>query len=829
MAQYVDVDNVGRFEFPDDLSQDEIKSAIDKKLQSMAPAKQATQPQNNQQNSSLLDSAKQAGTGAVDAFKNVYGTDVENIFGANKPQIKNGDGLPYEIGNVAGTGAAYLIPASRITNALKLASQATRIPSLVSKGASFLVNTPWGKALKAAAGNASFGALVNNNDRVKGAELGGVLGLGGEVLSPVLKGNGLMAAARRALVGSGVGATLDSNDPLTGAATGALTSLGADTVLPLANTSVKGLQALSKRQFNNNLLNNIYQKSQKNLALTPEKAAENTAMNYTDKNGNLMPADIGSIANEASLMSQYNTLSKIPFSGAQQKQNQVANLQAQNKVEPIQNELNNANANLNENQLMNNEFDNPNAAVNYQKTLNQLTNKKTQNNEILQRANNNLNSLTNGVPNKTNIRSFLSNATKNAFKNATDLTEAQFKPLNDSKIRLDKLDPNNEYPLYRSAATKLMAEKDNLLNMVDSDSDLGKALNSEIDKANVFLNPDKKNDIPAGKDYGVTLNEAVKRVQNINKLGASLGKKSNYLQSLIYGLGGALKKDSQNILTNSGNEDLSNQWDVANQSHIEHVLPFYQDSNLYKAAKTNMLPKANALADSLHDLNNRTVYEKLPQDVQKAALFQLITRDKNINSSGLSNLKHEDISSNYNQKVSPEIKSLIKDYHPDVNDFLESLPGKIDENKNIDNQLDNLSELKNYRDKQQALSETQLAKQKIKIQQIQDKLNLAKNKEFGVKQQDQKEPSKIMDLIKMASAPAMIAGSLIHPLIGAGGATALLGARALESRLTNPELIRRYTSGDRGRPYFGVGANNLGDLVDPAKKILMANILQGAN
>lgn len=229
----------------------------------------------------------------------------------------------------------------------------------------------------------------------------------------------------------------------------------------------------------------------------------------------------------------------------------------------------------------------------------------------------------------------------------------------------------------------------------------------------------------------------------------------------------SLSTDLDNTLRQSGNEDMANSLKTANSYYRNNVVPFWQNNEIRKAVTdNNYIPQKAKLATALHDSNNQTIMNQLPQNAQNASLYQLITGGKGT-SKGTSNLTAEGIAKAY-QKLPVDTKTMVSQYNPNADQLFESLPDMLAQN----NQLP--------------------------VKQLQEQLQQVKNQKFGAVKEGSAGSSLGEKLAKgLAVGGAAVGAHFLSPMTLAASLPAMLAGRALSKTLVNPELIQAYINQTR--------------------------------
>ena len=574
-------------------------------------------------------------------------------------------------------------------------------------------------------------------------------------------------------------------------------SAGEDAALNLATAgilkgggSALGYLSGSKNAQNsigNAVINQLNKATSTGAALSPKDAAENLATNYTGANGQSLNVDIGTLANNPLLKSIYQGLKYVPFTGVSKNTNILNRALSDKGIADTQSQLDQAYVNNALNQT-NVKAENSNTAQSLFNQLNDLNQQQQPYKQAVESAPSYFNQLASGVENRANITQELKSNVFNVFDNNRKISNQNYSPINNSSLRLDTLGIDNLFPNYGSAANELLANRENMNNLFDQDSDLSAKLRNELDKAQGLVSNNK--------NYGVTLPEAVTRIQNLGQLSASANSQGRRYEGMLLGnLKDGLSADLNNALTESGNGDLASTLSSANDYYKNNVLPFYQNNEIRKAVTSqNYIPPKARLATALHDPNSQSILMQMPNEAQNASLYQLLTGGKGT-SSGMSNMNAQEIGSAY-AKLPVDAKTAIYKYNPQADKYFESLPNYSAQNQAIEAAKKPLSQ--QFGQLPDTLTQ-QLEKQNTggqkNIQSLKDQLESLKQQRFGY------SPEKGAASEKAAKAAeglgALALGHFVSPYAAATLPIGSLLGRTTAKALNNPALINAYINGTR--------------------------------
>lgn len=541
-------------------------------------------------------------------------------------------------------------------------------PSLGAKVPGYLPNYNYGQALG-----------VNNPNTLDSI----AQGIGQYAPYLTIPAEGLTGLAGQ---GAAYGAT-QSQNPVTGAAIGAATNLG-------GGLAIKGIGKVggallgtqnTQNALGNRVLDYLNNASGKGNAIPPQEAAENLGTNYTGANGQPLNVDVGTIANNPLLKGVYQKLAYLPGTGVSKNNNIVARQLSDKAISDAQNNLTNT-ANQSQDTLnntyVNNALNQTNAraqnsttAQNLFSQLNDLNKQQQPYQQAVSSAPSYFNSLGDGLGNRANLTQGIKGSVADVFQNNKAISNQNYAPINNSTVRFDNTDQTNLFPNYASATNQLLANRENMSNLFDKDSDLSASLRNEIDKAQGVISN--------GSTYGVTLPEAVSRMQNLGQLQASANSQGRRYEGMLLGqLKDGLSTDVTNNLVNSGNGDLANQLQVANDYHKNNIVPFYQNNTIRKAVTSGYIPPKATLATALHDPNSQSILMQMPNEAQNASLYQLLSGGKG-SSSGVSNLDAQGIGNAYS-KLPVDTKTAVAQYNPQADQYFENLPDAVNKNQQFE-------------------------------------------------------------------------------------------------------------------------------------------------
>jgi hypothetical protein len=586
------------------------------------------------------------------------------------------------------------------------------------------------------------------------------------------------------------GAT-QSQDPIKGT----VESVAANTIgIPLHMTGsaiAKGVGTLAgtKNAINsigNAVLNRLNKASAQGAALSPQDAADNLAANYTGANGQPLNVDIGTVANNPLLKGVYQGLKYVPFTGVSKNINVLNRALSDKGIADTQNQLDQAYVNNALNQT-NARAENSNAAQSLFSQLNDLNQQQQPYKQAVETAPSYFNQLASGIENRANITQALKNNVSDVFNKNRQISNDNYAPINNSTLRFDNNENANLFPNYASATNELLANRENMNNLFDKDSDLSASLRNEIDKAQGVISN--------SNTYGITLPEAVSRIQNLGKLQASANSQGRRYEGMLLGqLKDGLSTDVTNNLVSSGNSDLANQLQIANDYHKNNVVPFYQNNSIRKAVTSNYIPPKATLATALHDPNSQSILMQMPNEAQNASLYQLLTGGKG-SSSGVSNMDANAIGNAY-AKLPVDAKTAIAKYNPEADKYFENLPSYFQQNQAIESAKQPLvQQLGALPDDLSQQIEKLSASGNKNIQGLQSQLEDLKKQRYG-NSPDSGRGKEAAAKIAEGGLAAALAHYLSLGTAGIVPATALVG-RTTAKALRNPDLIQAYINNTR--------------------------------
>lgn len=602
--------------------------------------------------------------------------------------------------------------------------------------------------------------------------------------------------------------------------TGALFQGGIESVFPVAKLAAL---TLGEKATQNQLMNKIMEYLSKRSAkpMTKTKSPEETAMQineeYLTPEGKIMSADIGKITSDPYLEGIYSSLGMVPRSGvsgqreALEKQiidkegRNIENLEA--KIGERGKEAADTESRIasKENILMTEAQKNIQDLIEKERGASAKLEKESGvYGELEDELNRLPRALLEGKSFK-NINAGIVHDLK-ALKDQNMLKARElYQPLNDSNLRFD-LNPKADFPNYRDAAYTLAADAENFKNIFSPGSLLGQKTGKEVAAALKFL---ENKDV-----YAVSLPDLISQMQNLGELTASLKSAGKYNESRIMGnLATGLKRDVEKSLENMGQKELSEQLKNANEYYSKNVIPFRASAPLKNAVYSKKMPTGATLAKALLTPSDQSVfalYGQLPERTQNAAFFKVLTQGKE-GASGKSTMTGQQIQKAYDNLIAetkgqtqktPLAKSVEK--LPAAEQRMKALKEEIDQYKSektdIEKGLDRNIKTATSQEKEQ------LKNIKKEIDEFKKSLTKQQTKSSG-RIQKAKEMNKSMPLMRAirnigygygALSPVLKSGLLLGGLKSAGIAVpTILTARRLSKILTNPELIKKYSKGER--------------------------------
>jgi hypothetical protein len=563
----------------------------------------------------------------------------------------------------------------------------------------------------------------------------------------------------------GIYGLTQSQNPATGIVSGEAAGL-AGGLGGKALGSTIGTLAGTKNTVNsigNKVLDYLSNANAKGAALSPQEAADNLSTNYTGMGNQPVNVDIGTLANNPALKGVYQGLKYVPFTNISKNINLMNKQLSDKGISDIQTQLQN-------------ETQNP-IVSSLNDQLNTMRTQQQPYNAAINAAPDYLNNLPGGLSNRANLTQELTDNTRTIYKANKAASAQDYAPINDSNIRLDKLGLDNVFQNYSSAAQDLLAKRENLTNLFGSDADLGSKLNTELDKAQGVLSNQQT--------YGMTLPEAVQRIQNLGRLSASATGQGNRYEGMLLGnLRDGLSSDVNNALMNSGNEDIASQLQTANTNFKNNVVPFWQNTEIRKSVTDpNYISPQTKLAKALHDPNNQTILSQLPNDSQNAALYQLITGGKGT-SGGMANMGAADIAKSY-AKLPVDTKTAVASYNPQADKYFEVLPQLLAKNNELDAHQNLLSK---------QLQTAGIIQQK-NIGNLTSQLQKLKKQSYGIAKENSSLGENTAKGVE--GAGALAAAHYLSPYAALGLPVTSLAGRTLAKSLNNPALVQAYINNSR--------------------------------
>lgn len=575
--------------------------------------------------------------------------------------------------------------------------------------------------------------------------------------------------ARNAGTGAIFGATQNPESRGTGAIEGTIGQLLGGAVghaIPSILGTIFGTSNTINR-FGNMALKHLRKQPEGSVS-SPEEVSKTVSDKYTDEQGNQVPVDVGTATKSHSLSKIFEAIKKVPFSGGTQSANRATSFASTKEIGKSENALTSA---LDDQSIQ--QSTNLSVRDDINSKIRNVENNESQVNELINRAPEHLDSLTESVPNPSEIEKFHKDQVRSVFTKNMQESNKNYEPLNKNETRLDLIAKSDEFKSYRSAAVDLLTNRENIKHIYGTDKDFGRKLNSELDIAEHFMGKSKLNPMP--------LNDTLQRIRSLGELASKAKSEGNNNESrLLWKLFHALKNDTDSVLRNNGYSETANQIQKANQYHEENIIPFYRNKTIRKAATyEDHIPSGSKLASALHERNNQSILHQLQPDVKKSMLFQLVSSNGKT-SSGKTNLTPKQISDNYRRNVKD--KSAIATYAPKTDEYFERLSQAIEYQKNLSKEKERL--IKN-RDEPVFPENKDIPKLER---------NLEKTKEQNKPSNYDLTPSDKGMMLAIAGGGA--ASLYTNPLTSIPTLlSGILASRTIRKSLTNPALLKAYTDG----------------------------------
>lgn len=635
-----------------------------------------------------------------------------------------------------------------------------------------------------------------------------------------------------ALVGGDVGEKI--GHPVEGAIAGALLPFSAKPFA--AGIDVLAGTKAGQTVLSNQLLKRILGQSKKGGALTPEEAKQRLESSYTTAEGKPMAVGIGELTNEPAASTMEGILGVTPGSNVRQQKNILAGQLHEKNISDIQHKLQQEEEKILAKKQENEDLGyfiqqekQPNIAqqehiVQKQNVNQQSINSLSQALQGIREQKASSGALIENVPKQLNVlpaltgeaKQFatqpaslprqLKEATRSAYQEQKGIAKEKYAGLDREDIRLDKM-KDSDLTDYKSTARDLLANRENLENLFGKGSSLGEKLNRQIAAAETY--------IASGKDYALSLKDAVHQVRTLGELSSKAFSQGNRNEARLIGnLRDSLSGDVDRILRDNEQGNIADQLAEANTHYREHVVPFWQNREIRQSVENkNYVPGADKLAKALHDENNQSILFKLKPEAQKTALYQLLTKGEGT-AEGVSTLSPEEIAGRY-RKIPVTAKAAIKQYSPEGNSLFESLSQKLREHEHyqkqesaLEKQLDAIMKENERLDRSHAILEKkneQIEKRAGKMKQPSTKKHESLQKALMKAQQEKlgqkKQPSALGMALKTGGiatgAGTVGLTAMMAPKILAGALPVALTGRTLSKALTNPELIQAYIKGQK--------------------------------
>lgn len=555
-------------------------------------------------------------------------------------------------------------------------------------------------------------------------ELGTAVAGGPEV--ELLAASGVPRALGAAGVGATYGALTSHDDPAMGAILG---GAGGAIAQPIAAGVSKLLRPREA------VLSHLENAVERKGALSPAEAQDNIARNFVDEQGNQLPADIGKISNNKGLQTLYNMTQYVPGSGTADAMNAVKFGQHSRMI------------------------------ADAERDLNDLINEPTES-KLNESIRNRVAGLLSDTDAGASLNKKLSGELQKEFRAQRKIGNELYAPINNSKLRIDKLGAENYLPNYMDKARDILSRRAELQDIFGTGSDLGNKLNKELDVADSIL---KNKDA-----YPLTLENALTRSRNLNDLAGRATNAGKYNEARQLGnLKDALDMDVENHLLNSGNDQLHAQLTTANNHWRQNVAPFRSTKRTTDAIYKGVVSNPNLLSKDIFGVENEALHNVVSDDVKNMALYKLLTRNK-VGLDGTVKASADEVHKNL-MNLGPEARTLISKSHPLISEELEAIPG-IKENMRSTKNLES--------------EKNKLIAQLEKIRDQRYTSNLAQDEKSG----------RWTSLLKLAgTGGAAGLAAAYHPAALLGGIPMAAAGRVIAKTLRDPDLIKRYLAGEGGK------------------------------
>lgn len=534
----------------------------------------------------------------------------------------------------------------------------------------------------------------------------------------------------------------------------------------------------------------------KDVTFSPEKAADTVATNYTNPDGSRMTGiDFGTVINHPMTKDAFDTLKRVPFSGAFQHSQEYGAQAAQKAISDAQGDLEDF-KNLHKAGINTAAQKAADAFAKMGATKSQIDEVKAnmpQDPRLASRLNMLLT-----PENAKDIDAALHNGVYHTFKNIKDISDKLYGPINSANnIRVDGLRFDSSRPLIH----EYLANKENLDNLAQSPIAQQSGVSSAINNVNNMMSRAEQHGLTYGEIRG-----GIQDLQHLARKAPAMDRRVN--ASRLNNLAGALKSDMLNHMRSTGQSDLADSLGHADSFFKENVLPFREDNAIDFATShpitDSVLQSTNPdLARRLLHSMNREVLSKLDPDTRNAAFFHAITKTKSPGGETYLTSDNNQLKSNFKQGVNG-LESVIKRYNPKFYSVYKSALDDLDRYNNAHKELEQLH-------KQFSQDESLHGKLYDSYNDKLDKFNNGvRKREAAIENLKETEPRKYNKVSeaqktwgnKLAGMVAAAVGAtgIFHPAALSSGlhiavpaAAATVGAaRYISKLLTDPELLDHY-------------------------------------
>lgn len=646
-----------------------------------------------------------------------------------------------------------------------------------------------------------------------GAGVSRALGAG-EKLLPYLKGGKLSEGISKGIanmansgVAGGAMSAIGGENPSVGnialgAAGGALLPPAAQLLMKGAHKGVNAIGNLGAT-LRNHFLDAIEKSSAQGVSNTPEETMQNIERNYTNKEGERMPIDIGTATAHPLSRDVYSATEMFPLSDAANKKNMIVNQKADIAIDNAQRALADAEKQANDIRgESSQDLAKHGTDINkMQEDYKQIHQDHEALNGAINQAPRLVNTLIADVPKNVSLPEYVTKETRKEFDNLRSEASRDYETLDNMDVTFNGNTASSEtFPLYNEERLRLENDRDSLNSLFGNDKDLPRDVLKEMESSGNLIKGEPIDPETSYESIGapLSLKSIRTHTSNLGKLWARAKESGNdNLARMLMDMRKALVSDTKNLLSETGNEDALNLWNNAD-ANWSASSDFFNSPEMRKVVgkkttRGGYIAPADKLAKELNNPNNVSVLERLNPNAQKAASHLIITSGKGATRE--SKMTPVEIAARV-KSMTGEQHAVLNQHSPGLGEYLTSLPDKIVKEKTIGDQKKSLAKIidrvKVPNAKRLESSLGNVGERARDLKRIEDENLKGNNLKSSLGRYARNALGTSIGVSALASPLSPVAGA-IASAIGGGS----LIAKKLEKVLSDPGLLNKYIAKER--------------------------------